>query len=266
MSADVKIPAVRVVEALGTVSDDAPGPGDRVAEVGADPSLAEAAGSLVPPGEPAVTEVVYPQFGGLEPDTASVMIVARQTWLDGGEESSRTVTADVRLERAAGDWEVSRVMPVEHAAVASSAVPESLRRVVRDGRVQLPAAAAGDLSGGDVHPPLVETMAGLAQVHEYSVTVVRSGHPENVFGTDRPSNHTRERAVDVWAIDGTPVAELDPDGPTLRGFLENAARWGADEIGSPVDPDGPGGIYFTDLAHSDHVHVGFEPPSPSGSD
>jgi len=267
VTAELKLAVTRVVEALGTVPRDAPDPSERLDEVGADPALAEDAGSLIPPGEPAVTDVVYPQLGGLETDTASVMVVARQTWLQAGEPVSRMVTADVRLDGPEGERTVSGIRPVEYDSVGSASLPGSLRAAVDQGQIELPEAAAADLVTADIYPGVVESMAGLAEKYEYSVSVVRSGHPDEVFGTDRLSNHTRGRAVDVWAIDGVPVAELDRNGDTLRGFLEDAARWGADSIGGPVDLDGgPGGTYFSDTLHHDHVHIAFHPPSRNATD
>ena len=37
-----------------------------------------------------------------------------------------------------------------------------------------------------------------------------------------------------------------------------AAGTGAYQVGGPEDLDGGGSQYFSDLTHSDHVHVGFD--------
>src|SRR5690625_8020274 len=57
VTADLKRAVTQVVEALGTVTGDASNPSGRLAEIGADPALANDAGTLIPPGEPAVTDV-----------------------------------------------------------------------------------------------------------------------------------------------------------------------------------------------------------------
>ncbi|MFD7834155.1 hypothetical protein [Streptomyces sp. NPDC059761] len=59
------------------------------------------------------------------------------------------------------------------------------------------------------------SVAGPADTCRMSVSVVRSGHPLNVFGTGRPSDHPVGRAFDVWAVDGHPV--VDPATPRHRG-------------------------------------------------
>ena len=123
--------------------------------------------------------------------------------------------------------------------------------------VVLPDSAVADLAAGRVVPVVVTALLELARKYELSVCVFRSGHPEQVFGTGRTSNHTRGRAVDVWAVDGKPVVTMDR--VTVGEFLAAARATGADEVGGPIDPDGPGGVHFTDQVHHDHVHIGFSP-------
>lgn len=250
---EVKVAAARVVEALGT----APGPGgprERLRRAGADPALAAQAGALVPPAEPAVVEVVYPQYGGLTVDAASIMLVAEQVWPEGGRLTRRSVTVDVRLSRRNGGWRVTELRPVEPGREGAAS---GLTAALEDARVVLPDAAAADVAAGLVEPVVVHTLLELSERYELSVSVFRSGHPVNVFGTGRTSNHTRGRAVDIWAIDAVPVVSMAVDDPVLLSFLAAARDAGCDEIGGPVDPDGPGGAHFTDEVHRDHVHLGF---------
>ncbi len=122
ISPEVKLAAVRVLEALGTVPDGAAvtPAADRLTAAGADPVLERTAGPLLPPAGPAVTQVVYPQYGGLERSTASVMAVVRQTWVDGATLRERVVTADVRLQRAGSAWTVTELHPVAPAPDAAA--------------------------------------------------------------------------------------------------------------------------------------------------
>jgi hypothetical protein len=266
ISPEIKLAAARVLEALGMVPDGAAGAAgaavgpaaDRLTAVGADPALAAAAGALLPPAAPAVAQIVYPQYGGLERDTASVMAVLRQTWVDGEELRDRLVTADVRLRRAGGSWTVSELHPVAPAPDAVAALRGPAAELAASPRVLLPNAAAADLAAGVVDTRVVAALLALSRTYELAVTVFRGGHPENVFGTDRTSNHTRGRAVDIWAVDGRPVVSMAKDEPFLLDFLAAVRSTGSDEVGGPVDPDGPGGKHFADDLHRDHVHLGFE--------
>lgn len=256
-----KIAAARVVEALGSVPAGALRPDattTRLAAVGAPVALAARAGALVPPGAPAVVEVVYPQYGGLTATAASLMTVVRQTWWTGDTVATRTVTADIRLARTGGTWAVAELLPVEPVDSSGTALPPPAAALVANSRVVLPDAAAADLATGTIDARVVEALSILSRRFVLAVSVFRSGHPEHVFGTDRTSNHTRGRAVDIWAIDGRPVATLGVGDPILLEVLEAADRTGAGEVGGPVDPDGPGGVHFTDQVHRDHVHLGFD--------
>ncbi|WP_116949320.1 hypothetical protein [Jiangella endophytica] len=262
ISPEVKLAAVRVLEALGSV----PGGGavtpaaDRLTAAGASPGLERTAGPLLPPAAPAVAQIVYPQYGGLERGTASVMTVVRQTWVDGEALLERVVTADVRLARSGGVWTVTELRPVAPAPAAAAALTGPAAELAASGRVQLPEAALADLAAGVVDARVVAALLELSGTYQPAVSVFRGGHPENVFGTDRTSNHTRGRAVDIWAVDGRPVVSMGKDEPFLLDFLAAVRATGSDEIGGPVDPDGPGGKHFADDLHRDHVHLGFERP------
>lgn len=257
---EIKLAAVRVLEALGTVPDGvAVSPADgRLAAAGAAPVLERSAGALLPPAAPAVTQIVYPQYGGLERDTASVMAVLRQTWADGTELRDRLVTADVRLRRSGRTWTVTELHPVAPVPDAAAALTGPAAELAGSPRVQLPNAALADLAAGVVDARVVAALLGLSDTYELAVSVFRSGHPENVYGTDRTSNHTRGRAADIWAVDGRPVVSMAKDDPFLLDFLKAVRATGSDEVGGPVVPGGSAGGHFADDLHRDHVHLGFE--------
>jgi hypothetical protein len=250
-----KLAAARAVEALGTAPVASPAR-RRLADAGASPALAGQAGPLLPPAEPAVVDLLYPQYGGLTDTSACVITVAEQSWLADARVRHRTVTVDVRLRRDAAGWRVSALYPVEPIG-RPLALSGSAAELARRSAVDLPDAALVDLARGVVDRRVIDALLDLSETFEMSVSVFRSGHPTDVFGTDRTSNHARGRAVDIWAINGRPVVTMGDD-RTLVDFLTSAARSGSDEIGGPIVPDRAGGAYFTDAVHHDHVHIGFD--------
>ena len=99
----------------------------------------------------------------------------------------------------------------------------------------------------------------LAGSYRMYVSVVRSGHPLDVFGTSRPSDHPRGRAFDVWQIDGRPVVDPATPRSLVAAFMRDAAAAGSYNVGGPVLPGGGATVnqFFSDDTHHDHVHVGF---------
>lgn len=51
---------------------------------------------------------------------------------------------------------------------------------------------------------------------------------------------------------------MAPDDPALVRVLRLARELGSDEVGGPLDPDGPGGVHFANALHRDHVHIGID--------
>ena len=88
------------------------------------------------------------------------------------------------------------------------------------------------------------------------MSVVHTGHPRNVFGTDRLSDHTRMRAFDVWAVDGHTVIDPATSDALVDGFMRAAAKAGAYNVGGPRQLGLPG--FFSDRVHRDHLHIAFD--------
>ncbi|PJN40322.1 hypothetical protein CG747_11520 [Streptomyces sp. CB02959] len=257
---EVKERAVELVRAIGAWPAGERGAARaRVGALRLAPSLVDQAGPLRPAGAEAVLEVVVAQYGGILADTASVLVVCRQ-WVrrDDGAVVAGGTTVDVRLRRARPRWEVTALHPA--ALGAPSAAPgEAARRVLAAGpAIELPPAAAADVRSGAVHTSVLEALLELARKHRLGVSVVRSGHPLKVFGTDRPSDHPRGRAVDVWRIDGRAV--VDPATPRrlVESLMRAAAAAGSYNVGGPyLLSGGTAGQFFSDDTHRDHVHMGF---------
>src|SRR6185436_12954802 len=101
----------------------------------------------------------------------------------------------------------------------SRPVSRLARAVLSQPRIELPPAARADVASGGIHDSVLLGMLRLARTYRIGVTVVRSGHPRNVFGTDRASDHTMGRAFDTWRINGHLV--VDPATPhnLVTGYM-----------------------------------------------
>jgi hypothetical protein len=266
------------VESLLTYSAGAQFPGVvRKAARGADASfeldaVVERAQPLFFKGATSRGGVIYPQLGGLTlgagQDRCSVMVVARQDVRTGkGERFSVSRTMDVRLVIADDEWVLEDLLDVggEQVDTPEVELTEPARRVLENSRIDLPDSARWDILRGGTDDRLLTTMLDLAAVAPYSVAVLKSGHPRNVFGTDLVSGHTQGRAVDIWRVAGRPVVLQQPGKRSPAHEFTSAALDDFDvpELGSPWDLDGPPEPgktkpSFTDAVHADHIHVAFK--------
>lgn len=241
---------------------------------GFDQVAALAAAAPLYPEAVTTGEVVYPQVGGLQPlgpgaTTAVMMVVVRQRLLTPKRSTyDVTRTMDVRLALHDGVWRVVELasaggLPVDRPPTLD---PRALRALDHP-QLELPDTAVWDVHAGLVSLDLLDLLAALADTTPLSVAVLRTGHPVNVFGTSRVSNHTQGRAADVWRIAGTPVvtsgAAAGPAGDVLRAAVADARL---SQAGSPdgSDLDGPRRRSFNDLVHKDHLHLAVRGGAPSG--
>ncbi|MFF7355817.1 MULTISPECIES: hypothetical protein [Streptomyces] len=255
-----KLRAVRLVEAIGAWDAGRGGVAAaraRVAALGLPPALAGQAGPLLPTADQAALQVVDAQYGGILSRSASVLVVCRQWTRRGAAVSAGGTTVDVRLSRSGRGWTVGALHPAHPGPAVRPLAPEN-RAVLAEDRIVLPPAAAADLRSGQVHTSVARAMLALARTYRLEVSVVRSGHPLDVFGTSRPSDHPRGRAFDVWRVDGHAV--VDPATPRglVERFMRDAAAAGSYNVGGPLPlTGGAAGQFFSDATHHDHVHVGF---------
>jgi hypothetical protein len=228
---------------------------------GRDPeTLVKAAAALFVPDAASVGEVVYGQLGGLTTSAAVVMVVLRQrVSYENGQDTMTTRTLDVRLRRAGRRWVLGQLASAGGRPVARPAdLPQAARAVLDDRRIQLPDSARWDIHRGLVDQRLLRIMLAMAERHPYAVAVLVSGHPRNVFGTGRRSNHNVGRAVDVYAVAGRPVVGQRHRGSAayrLAGWLDQA---GPTELGSPWRFADGGARSFTNTVHQDHIHIGLD--------
>lgn len=243
------------------------GPGERPEDIAARVvsgrvrrrEVTAAAMPLFVPGRTSVGTVVYPQLGGVTDRRMSVMVVTRQELTGSGASETVTRTLDVRLRRSDGRWVFDAL------ASAGGAPPDEPVRlsqpaqaVLVDERITLTDSARWDIEGGLLDDQVLQTMLAMAERFPYAVAVVLSGHPIEVFGTDRTSNHTVGRAVDVYAVDGRLVVHQRDQGSAAHLLSRDLFDAGVTELGSPWSFDHVGGRSFTDAVHQDHLHVGYE--------
>ncbi|QMU73848.1 hypothetical protein GXP74_15860 [Streptacidiphilus sp. P02-A3a] len=262
MDPQVKLRAVRLIEALGSWPTGQRGLAaarGRVAALGLDPALAAQAGPLLPDAPAASLEVLEAQYGGILSDSASVLVVCRQ-WTRGprGLVVPGGTTVDVRLSQARPRWTVTALHPARPGPAAGS-LPTAAQRVLASSAITLPPAAEADVRSGNVHQSALEALLTLTGGYRMELSVVRSGHPLDVFGTDRPSDHPKGRAFDVWRIDGHQVVDPATPRSLVEGFMRAAAAAGSYNVGGPW-PLGGGAPdqFFSDNTHHDHVHAGFD--------
>lgn len=262
VSPEVKRRAVEVVQALGAWGPGGQGAAaaqQRVAALGLPAALADQAGALLPAAPQAALQVVDAQYGGILTDSASVLVVCRQwTLAADGTLTPGGTTVDVRLSRAEPLWTVTALHPAEPGQ-AAAVLPTAAGQVLAEQRIQLPPAAVADLRSGTVHDSVLQTMLALARDYTFQVSVVRSGHPLDVFGTTRPSDHPQGRAFDTWQIDGHPVVDPATPAELVDGFMRAAAAAGSYNVGGPRQLSGgrTANQFFSDPTHRDHVHAGF---------
>jgi hypothetical protein len=149
------------------------------------------------------------------------------------------------------------------APVVDPAADELAQRVLADPEITLDPRASSDLASGDVDPRVSAVLLDAATHAPISIWVIHTGHSYYVAGTNRPSNHSFGRAVDIGSVNGEVVSPHNEAAHELAlaiGRLPASIR--PTEIGSPWAIDEP--EYFTNAAHQDHIHVGFD--DPAGAD
>ncbi|MFI6829590.1 hypothetical protein ACIBG5_21030 [Kribbella sp. NPDC050241] len=202
----------------------------------------------------AAVDVIDAQYGGILSDSASVLVPCRVYTIAGGRVVTSGTTVDVRLSRSGGSWRVTATHPAQPGA-ATSRLSSVARKVLASERIALPPASAADIRSGQVHDSVLTTMLELAKTYRIGISVIRSGHPINVFGTNRPSDHPRGRAFDTWQINGHAVVAPGTSRSLITSYMRAAESLGSYNVGGPYQLSGA--AFFSDQTHHDHVHAGF---------
>lgn len=206
-------------------------------------------------GRRTALQVVDAQYGGLLSDSASVLVVTRAWRLSGSRVVAGGRTYDVRLSRTGASWHVTAIHPSFPGRIAQHH-SSAAREVLASRRIALPPASRADVASGQVHDSVLLAMLAVSRTHRVSVSVVRSGHPIHVFGTDRLSDHPQGRAFDTWAVDGHPVVDPHTPEALVVDYMHAVAAAGSYNVGGPYLL-GAAPQWFSDDTHHDHVHAGF---------
>ena len=128
--------------------------------------------------------------------------------------------------------------------------------LLRDPNVVLSPAGRADLNAGRIDPRVVAVLARVAQTHAIVVGPICSDHPKFNPGGG-VSNHYWGRAADISAVDGAPVGPPNETAYAVALSLASLpASYRPSEVGTPWAINAPG--FFTDSAHQDRLHLGFD--------
>ena len=107
-------------------------------------------------------------------------------------------------------------------------------------------------------------MAALAERWTFRISCVRTGHSKYIKGTQRVSNHTVWRAIDIDIVNGRGVATANRDAHALVAWIDRlSGPLRPSEVGSPFKEFAGQPMYFTDEGHLGHIHIGYN-SDPTG--
>ena len=147
------------------------------------------------------------------------------------------------------------------SAQAALADPGALApAVLAHPNIDLRPEAEADVRAGRVDARLLSALLALAEDFRLgSVGPFATGHSEFVAGTDRRSNHFFGRAVDIGAIDGQPVSWRNESAEAAaRAIATLPGELRPDEVGTPFAELERLPGFFSDEAHADHLHLGYD--------
>ncbi|MCP3936068.1 MAG: hypothetical protein GY708_11930 [Actinomycetia bacterium] len=122
------------------------------------------------------------EYGHLDGGISTMVVVRQEVGVEGAGEPERveTRTMDVRpVRNDFGEWEFDNP------------------------RIDLPDSAIWDICSGHTDHALLQTMTEIAERSPYSVVVLHTGHPRNVFGTPRLSIHAVDSELVIDSHDLT---------------------------------------------------------------
>jgi hypothetical protein len=143
--------------------------------------------------------------------------------------------------------------PMSGAVFVSKAVPSAL---VRNPNVILTGNARYDVEAGVVDQRLVALLEALTSRWEIGISVFKTGH-SMYTASGSVSLHFSGRAADIYVVNGVPVTDSNYAAGSLVEWVNTLSGPGRpSEIGSPFAVSGKG--VWTDAAHNDHIHLGFD--------
>lgn len=262
----LKQAAAAFIEAAGTWAGGA-GAARSLTALGVPPQIAATAIELEAPGAVSSNvQVIYPQFGGVQPaDAAIILLFDQEVTAADGVVTRRQKALDLRLALSADQrWTVLRINPLTSLG-SPIARSQEANAVLAQPRIELSAPARIDVTNGRMDRRLLRVLLGLANDHVLAVDVMATGHIQTVYPTPRLSNHAVGRAVDLRAVDGMAVVDKATPVALLTRVMLGAAKLGATEVGGPFDLNGPKRGFFSDTTHQDHLHIGISENTPPAS-
>ncbi|HEV7276626.1 MAG TPA: hypothetical protein VGN80_10090 [Devosiaceae bacterium] len=204
--------------------------------------------------------IIYPQLGGLSPESASVMVVVEQT-IGGATSGTEVRTLNVEVRRAGGRWQFERLISAGgEPVVPAEPLPAVALAVLAHPSIELPDSARWDIAAGLVSERLLDLLLRLADRTTIGVVALSAGHSWEIYGTPRQSDHSRGLAVDIYRLGDRLVIDDRAKGSATHSLV--TWLYGQPEVarmGSPWALDGFGGRSFTDPLHQDHLHIAIGP-------
>jgi hypothetical protein len=145
-------------------------------------------------------------------------------------------------------------------------------RVLEDPRVDIYACGRQDIQSGQIDRRVLATLEFLANSGlKPTVTALKCGHSE-MTASGNVSEHSTGDAVDVGAINGTPILDHQGKGSitdiTIQRLLSLQGAMKPHQIISLMTPEDFGGAdnVLSLPDHNDHIHIGFHPQGAAGGD
>jgi hypothetical protein len=141
--------------------------------------------------------------------------------------------------------------------------PTLISMVLANPRLQIYPAGKDDIAAGRIDARVLTLMQLASQQHELGIVSLKTGHSRCIGGGDYPgcrvSHHWHGRAVDIATIDGRAVSVSNVVARELALWLDQLpAELRPSEVGTPWRDLSPRPGYFSDQAHTRHLHLGWK--------
>jgi hypothetical protein len=145
---------------------------------------------------------------------------------------------------------------------ASTASPTLISMVLANPRLDIYPAGREDIAAGRIDARVLTVLLQLSQQHTLTIVSLKTGHSRCIGGGDyqgcRVSHHWHGRAVDIAAIDGRPVNRANLTARTVAEHLHGLPPpLRPSETGTPWHDFTPLPGFFSDAAHTRHIHLGW---------
>lgn len=148
-----------------------------------------------------------------------------------------------------------------YAAYVESAASPDAAALLANPNVAMTGAVRADLAAGIIDARVIAILNDLASRHTLSIVVFKTGHSPFIAGTTTYSNHFFGRAVDISKVDGVAVS---PSNAAARAAVLEILSIPVESPLYPSETGHPWGDLaglpgsFTNAAHMDHIHVGWD--------